>query len=342
MADKPPEPTNRPSRNSVWPWVSVLLTAVLLIIGLWFVAQRLTWAELAASLTTAKPFYIFLALLAVTLTLLLKSWRWQLLLTDASGSPPFKPIFWSFNLGAYVNLVLPFMRLGEIARLFAINWTAQVGKARALGTIVVEKALDLFMLGLALLLVLPFVTLPVFMKNSLPTTTAVALIALFCLYLLAFQSAWIIRISRIFAAWLPPKWAERVMGWLIAGLEGLAALRHRRQTLAVIGLSLLSTLTSALTPYLLFLAFNIELGLAQAVLINIVVLLVSTPPSTPGKIGVVNAAAALLLLAFGVDNEAVIFSYTTVYYLAAVLPVVIFGGLAVSRTNWQWQKTATL
>ncbi|MCZ7673935.1 MAG: hypothetical protein M5U34_45805 [Chloroflexi bacterium] len=37
-------------------------------------------------------------------------------------------------------------------------------------------------------------------------------------------------------------------------------------------LSLLSTLTSALTPYLLFLAFNIELGLAQAVLINIVVL----------------------------------------------------------------------
>ncbi|MCZ7673936.1 MAG: hypothetical protein M5U34_45810 [Chloroflexi bacterium] len=56
----------------------------------------------------------------------------------------------------------------------------------------------------------------------------------------------------------------------------------------------------------------------------------------------VNAAAALLLLAFGVDNEAVIFSYTTVYYLAAVLPVVIFGGLAVSRTNWQWQKTATL
>ncbi|MCZ7673934.1 MAG: flippase-like domain-containing protein [Chloroflexi bacterium] len=171
-------------------------------------------------LTTAKPFYIFLALLAVTLTLLLKSWRWQLLLTDASGSPPFKPIFWSFNLGAYVNLVLPFMRLGEIARLFAINWTAQVGKARALGTIVVEKALDLFMLGLALLLVLPFVTLPVFMKNSLPTTTAVALIALFCLYLLAFQSAWIIRISRIFAAWLPPKWAERVMGWLIAGLEG--------------------------------------------------------------------------------------------------------------------------
>jgi glycosyltransferase 2 family protein len=328
-------------KKSIWTWLSLLLTAVLLIIGLWYVMQRVTLTELEAALSSAQPLYILLSLLTVVLTLLVKSWRWQALLTDPSSKPAFGPAFWSLNLGAYVNLILPFMRLGEVARLFAIDWTAHVGKARALGTIVVEKVVDLFMLALSLLLILPFIVLPGFMGNPLPMITAVSLAALLFLYLLAFQTGWIIRASRLFAGWLPAQWSERVMGWLIAGLEGLSALRQRRQTLAIIGLSLWALLLSILTPYFLFWAFNLPLRLVDAVLINLVVLLVSTPPSTPGKIGVVNGAAALLLISFGVSSDAVIFSYTTVYYLVVVAPIILFGGLAVSRTNWQWQKTST-
>ncbi len=330
-----------PPKKPLWTWLSLLLTAVLLLIGFWYVVQRVTLAELTAALSGTQPRYILLSLLTVILTLLTKSWRWQALLTNPSHKPAFSPVFWSLNLGAYVNLILPFMRLGEVARLFAIDWTAHVGKARALGTIVVEKVVDLFMLGLSLLLILPFIVLPGFMGNPLPMITAVSLAALLFLYLLAFQTGWIIRASRTFAGWLPAKWGERLMNWLIAGLEGLSALRHRRQTIAVIGLSLWALLLSVLTPFFLFWAFNLPLGLVDAVLINLVVLLVSTPPSTPGKIGVVNGAAALLLISFGVSNDAVIFSYTTVYYLVVVLPIILFGGLAVSRTNWQWQKTPT-
>jgi hypothetical protein len=167
-----------PPKKPIWTWLSLLLTAVLLIIGLWYVMQRVTLTELEAALSSAQPLYILLSLLTVVLTLLVKSWRWQALLTDPSSKPAFGPAFWSLNLGAYVNLILPFMRLGEVARLFAIDWTAHVGKARALGTIVVEKVVDLFMLALSLLLILPFIVLPGFMGNPLPMITAVSLAAL--------------------------------------------------------------------------------------------------------------------------------------------------------------------
>jgi uncharacterized protein (TIRG00374 family) len=219
---------------------------------------------------------------------------------------------------------------------------ADVGKARALGTIVVEKMLDLIMIGLMLMLILPFMILPGFVKNPLPMITAVSLVAILILYILAFQTKWIIRVSRLFAGWLPASWEERLMRWLVSGLEGLNALRNKRRIVVIVGLSICIAFLSALSPYLLFPAFHLEFGLLEAVLLNIVVTLAITPPSTPGKIGILNGTAALTLLTLGVRDEATIISYSTVYYLVVILPLIAFGGIAVSRTKWKWQKPQSL
>jgi hypothetical protein len=363
VANNSPDQPNASRKSQIWPILNLLLTAVLLAVGLWYISQRVTLAELAAAFASANSLFILLSFLSMVLTLVIKSWRWQILLTQEPAAAPelvepvetnglrqaptpaeqtrpsFTPLFWAFNLGAYINLVLPFMRMGEIARIFAVDWTAHVGKARALGTIVVEKILDLIMLGLTLLLVLPFVVLPGFIDNPLPMITAVSLICGFILYILAFQTKWVINVSRLFASWLPPKWEERTMRWLISGLEGLDALRNKRQTLVIIALSAFIAFMSVLTPYLLFPAFHLNLGVVQAALLTILVTLAITPPSTPGQIGVLNGTAALILVAFGIHNEAIIVSYSTIYYFVIVLPVIGFGGLAVSRTQWKWQKS---
>lgn len=344
MTQEIPEQANTSRKKQIWPLLNVLLTAVLLLIGLWYLRQRVTLAELGAALAHANPLFILLSFLSMVLTLIIKSWRWQILLTqespatDEPAKPPFAPLFWAFNLGAYVNLVLPFMRLGEVARIFAVDFSAHVGKVRALGTIVVEKIVDLIMLGLTLLLVLPFVVLPGFIDNPLPMITAVSLISILLLYILAFHTTWVINVSRLFASWLPATWQERAMRWLIAGLEGLAALRDKRQTTLIITLSAIVALLSVLTPYFLFPAFHLNLGLVQAALLTILVTLVITVPSTPGKLGVLNGTAALVLVGFGIRDEAILVSYSTLYYFVIVLPVIGFGGLAVSRTHWKWQR----
>ena len=325
-------------KQQVWSWLSLLITAVLLVVGIWYIAKHVTLTELITALAEADPRFILLSFATIILTLLIKSWRWQILLATVAEKPPYAPVFWAFNLGAYVNLILPFMRMGEIARLFAVDWMIHVGKARALGTIVVEKLLDLIMLGFTMLLIVPFVILPGFVTNPMPMITAVSLAAILMLYLLAFQTRWILRVSRLLASWLPATWSERLMRWLIAGLEGLAALRNKRQTLIIISLSIFIAMLSVLCPYLLFSAFHLELGLVEAALLNFVVILAITPPSTPGKLGILNTTAALTLFAFGIRDEAIIVSYSTVYYLVVVLPLIAFGGLAVFRTKWKWQK----
>jgi hypothetical protein len=342
VAKNKQEMANSSGKKQFWSWLSLLVTAVLLIIGIWYIAQFVTLAELVDALTAANPLFILLSLLSVTLTLVIKTWRWQILLTTPDEKPPFRPLFWAFTLGAYVNLILPFMRMGEIARIFAVDWMTNVGKAHALGTIVVEKLLDLIMMGLMFLLILPFVILPGFMSNPLPMITAVSFASIFILYLLAYQTKWVIRISRLFASWLPANWEERVMRWLISGLESLDALRNKRQTVSLIGLSLLIAFLSVLNGYLLFPAFHLNLGFLEAALLTIVVMLAIVPPSTPGKLGVLNGAVALTLIGLGIRNEAIIVSYSTIYYIIVVSPVILFGGLAVSRTNWKWEKPQSI
>ncbi len=342
VAKNKQEKANTSGKKHLWPWFNLLLTAVLLIIGIWYIAQFVTLAELADAFTTANPLFILLSLLSVTLTLVIKTWRWQILLTTPEEKPPFLPLFWAFTLGAYVNLILPFMRMGEIARIFAIDWMTNVGKAHALGSIVVEKLLDLIMMGLMFLLILPFVILPGFMSNPLPMITAVSLTSIFILYLLAYQTKWVIKISRLFAKWLPAKWEERIMRWLISGLESLDALRNKRQTISLIGLSLIIAFLSVFNGYLLFPAFHLNLGLVEAALLTIIAMLAIVPPSTPGKIGVLNGAVALTLIGLGIRNEAIIVSYSTIYYIIVVSPVILFGGLAVSRTNWKWEKPQSI
>jgi uncharacterized membrane protein YbhN (UPF0104 family) len=112
--------------------------------------------------------------------------------------------------------------------------------------------------------------------------------------------------------------------------------------MSIIALSLLTALLAILTPYFLLLAFNIDLGFTEAALINIVVTIAATPPSTPGKIGVVNGAAALALLSLGVHNDAAIFNYTTTYYLIVILPIIVLGSLATSRTKWTWRRVTEI
>jgi glycosyltransferase 2 family protein len=352
IADKQePLPTNTPLANaplampapsarSRWlSWLSWLLTAVLLAAGLWYILQKVTLAAMWAALSQAHLGYVLAALAVILATLWLKAWRWQYLFVPqpAEQPQPLRPLFWSMMLGQYVNLMVPFFRLGEVARLLSLDQQTGVGKARTLGTLVVEKTLDILMLVLTVTVILPFIVLPDFVNNPF-TLGVIGGFTFLALYLLAYQTHLVVRLSRRLIRPLPAALHDRLLRVIISGLEGLAALRRPRLTLVLLLQSLLIAVLSVLTPYLLFPAFGIPLGLAEAALINVVVLIVSTPPSTPARIGVFDGTVSFMLFRFGLVSEAMIVSYTIIFHLVVMLPQIVLGSAAVSRTNWRWPK----
>jgi uncharacterized protein (TIRG00374 family) len=323
------------TRQRLWGWLSILLTLVLLVAGIWYLAGRVTLAELTQALTAANPWLIGAAMTAVLVTLLLKAWRWQLMFPPRSQAPPFPPFFWAMSLGAYINTLIPFLRLGELARIVAIERLAGIKKTQALTTLVLEKTLELLMVGLTMVVVVTAVTLPSSLSQTTATLTAgvAALFVLLLLYLIATQTERVIRVIQAMLTHLPGVVGQRLSRWTVSGLAGLAALRSRRLAILLLAISVIITFFSILTPLLLLWAFHLPFGWIEATIINLAIMVALAPPSTPGKIGVFDSVVAYLLLQFGYENDAVIISYTIIYHVAVVLPLIVLGIAAAAHTK---------
>lgn len=319
-----------------FPWFNLILAVVLAALGLWFLSTRVSLASVIDALAEANLFFVLLGLLIMVVTLLLKAWRWQLMFLPESPSASYSAAFWAGSLGQYVNLIVPFLRLGEIARIYVLYQESGIRPARTVGTLVLEKVLDLIFFGLLILLVLPFTILPAYLEDPLIPLIALPVIMFVVLYVLAFRTSWAIRAIQWLARPLPDRLESWVLRVAISGLGGLSALRSVRLSIILLALSLLITLLGALLPYSLFPALGLDLGLVQASLIHIVVSIAIAPPSTPVKIGVFNGAAALMLWQAGIDNETMIASYSILFYLVVIVPQLVLGIVAATRSNWRW------
>lgn len=336
-------PDGAPSRwRRWWPWLNGGVTAVLLVGGVWYLSQTITLAELQAALAAANGWLILLGLLIFVGNGSLKAWRWQSLLAPKDvREMPYTAVFWAIWLGQFINSVLPFLRLGEIGRAYAINHLTGYSKTQAVSTMLIEKSLELILLGLTVLLLLPFAALPPNTKQLGLALAVVATIFLLAMGLVTYQTERVIGLLRRILAPFPSKveaWLERR---LIAGLDGLAALRNRRSVQAIGLASIVITSLDIALPYALFFAFGLPFGLSVAVLISLAVALVTTPPTAPGELGIFEAAVFFVLAQVGQTEAlgtAVIVSYALVFHLCTLLPKLVLGGLAAVQTNWSWQR----
>ena len=329
IAEEPqPVPTTlaRLARKG-WPWLRLLFSLGLGIFVLWYVARQTDLAAIGQAIATVHPLYFLFSLALVVITILVRAWRWHLTFQPPDPMPSLGPIFWSLTFGQLLNLVLPF-RMGDVARLVKLEAWSQAGTARILGTIVVEKALDMAALGVSLLLVLPLAT--AFMGGSPGVIAAATLCALFGLYLLAYQGEGLLRLMTKVGHYLPQIISQRLFHWLKTGLAGLDALRYQAANLRLVAITVLVAILSIATPLALFPALQIPLGLGEAILLHVVLTVGSVPSSTPLNVGVFEGITMLLLRQFGIMDDAVSLTYAFLWHMALVIPQLTFGVIAAA------------
>lgn len=327
--------------RKAWPWINGGITAVLLVGGVWYLAKTMHFSDIQQAIAAADGRLIGLALLIFTLTGSLKAWRWRVLLaptSDKDEAVPYTAVFWAIWLGQLINTVLPFLRLGEIGRAYAINQQIGYSKTQAVSTMLIEKSMEIIFLGFILLLLIPLAILPASAQQLGLVLGLTAALLLLGMTLVTFQTARVIGLLNVVLKRLPAKVAHWFNRQLIAGLKGLSALRSKRSLGSIVLASLLITLLDITIPYTLFHAFALPFGFTVAVLINVAVALVTTPPTAPGELGIFEAAVLFVLAQIGQEETAVIFSYALVFHLCTLIPKIVLGSLAAVRTRWQWRN----
>jgi uncharacterized protein (TIRG00374 family) len=327
-----------------FPWIRTLIGLLAGALGLLFITRDLEPEAIKQALIEAKTGYIFLAVLVIFTTILAKTWRWQLLFINNGRSnktaeipttnPRMSSLFWPLILGQFINAISP-VRVGDLARVVALEQESGIDKIQAIGTLVVEKTLDIIVLVLTLFLILPTVVLPesVTERGTFLASTAAAIFVMLLFF--AYQREWVIGLTKRIIKRLPNRLQQPLTHLIVAGLAGLSALRQPRQLLSLTFVSAVIMALSILTPFILFSTFDLEMGLKEAALLHLTLIIGLIPASTPANVGIFEGLVAFTMNQLGQTNNAAIISYAIIYHLVVVLPQIFLGSISVIRSNWQ-------
>ncbi len=137
--------------------LKILLPLFFSFFLIWWVAKDLTHNEIEIS---KKAFFnlnfnfLFISIFIGLLSHLLRAERWKYMLESMGYSTNFSIRYHAVMINYVMNLFIP--RLGELARCTAISKQEKVPLNKVLGTIILERIIDFFILILMILSVLFF------------------------------------------------------------------------------------------------------------------------------------------------------------------------------------------
>lgn len=267
----------------------LLVSAVVLLV----LFRLFDWRDVVAALRQGDPRFILLALPFYLLSYLMRSLAWRTILQETA---PLRDVFLTMHSGYLLNNVLPF-RLGEVGRAYLLGRT--LGFWRVFSTILIERAFDMILAASLLLGTLPFVLVDSDAGWTALAIGGVVLLGLLAFYLLARYREWALAtFERLGARW--PLVLRLGRERLDAFLTGLSALTSPSRFLRVLAWMLLSWAMAVMVQWMVLRAFYPAAAPLHAAFALAVSALGVAVPSSPGYIGVFEAAVVGALAAFDI------------------------------------------
>lgn len=327
-----PDNTLRAHGERLWqrlnvPPVRVALGALLSTVFVWLAVRDVPLSEVLTTLSSARGHFLVLALLPVLVSPIVRALRWRLLYHPHQDGLRLLNMAAILLVSQMLNIVLP-VRGGEVARTALMARIADRGAALTLGTLVVEKWLDLVVLLVLVLLVPLYVTLPPWFEDSRTVLAVFAASFLIVALVLSFGREHVLRLAAALTGLVPDRWRPTISENLEKGLRSLDVLRIPWVGLRLQACSFLIIIMSILVNYFVLLALGIALPIAGALFLLAVLQIGVAVPSTPGKVGVFQYLCILALSVFDVDRTAAL-GFGILLYLVVFLPPMLLGGLSL-------------
>ncbi|MEX2221703.1 MAG: lysylphosphatidylglycerol synthase transmembrane domain-containing protein [Candidatus Rokuibacteriota bacterium] len=294
--------------------LGLAVSAGLLVYVFWDVDLRAIATRLRGTLWG----FLALSIALNFVSMWLRAWRWSYLFP-----PDTRPrrLFRALLIGYMGNNLLP-LRAGELVRTYVASrhgprfWTT-------FATVVVERVLDGLALGLILAGLLLLVAVPGEVRWSIGIFLAVDLVAMVVLVAIAAAPGTCrVLIETFFhrIGWLERRLLD-LLGTMTEGLRGLRTARHALPiTLSSVGIWLFL----ALSVWAAMRAAHLDLPLVASWTVLAFLGLGVSLPSSPGFVGVVQAATVLALALFAVPRTEAL-SFSLLMHASQFFPVTAVG-----------------
>lgn len=296
----------------------ILLGLAISVAALAFVAGSVDLAEAGAVLTSADPLPVAAILVVVAIQVAIRATRWSFVLPVEPGADRISPrrLAPPMLVGYLGNAILP-ARLGEPMRALLVARREQVGTTEALGSVFLERVVDVATLALVAFAASLAVGAPGWIQQGLGVAAAASFVGL--TVLLTVGVAPVVQLlDRLGLARVPT--VSALATRFAATLGGPS---RRPAVLAAAGISLAAWGLDATTFWLAAQAVGLPLDYPSAVLVAGVTVLGTAIPSAPGFVGTFELAAAGTVGALG-------FGSAPALAMAVIAHVMTLGPLALA------------
>lgn len=213
--------------------LSSLVKIAVSVIGLAYVLWKIPAEQIRDELTIVSWPWLFVAFSLITLSLVLRAYRWHLLLKGLKAEVRFGRLVELYFVGNFFNAFLPSGFGGDAVRIY--ESARDVPANIAAGTVIVDRLTGLLALFLMALLVLPFrpEQFPDYLAISVATICLAGLIA----GAIIFQGDFIRRFGR----WLPARLSSEGEGPVAKLLDAIQGC-GRRTIASAFGVSIIFNL----------------------------------------------------------------------------------------------------
>ena len=134
--------------------ITIVKYLVLLLVAgalLLFAFRGMNINKILHEILRANMFWVALSGILSIIAFIIRAHRWKLLIEPLGYSPSMKKTTYSLMVGYFANLAFP--RLGEVSRCAALSKAESIPFNKLLGTVIVERIIDVISLLICMLLV---------------------------------------------------------------------------------------------------------------------------------------------------------------------------------------------
>ncbi len=277
--------------------LGLLISAVAVVLSLHKIDFRLLWA----SFQSANYVYLIPAGVLQFFCFLFKGAGWRCLLLPAKREVRLRSTVSVLIIGLMVNNLFP-AKMGELARAYLIGEKENLPKTLCLSTILVEHLLDILILSIFLLLLMPFVSLPPWLKTSGLSLGFLALGLIVFFFLVTHREEKFLQWSGRRLGILPERFREKLLVIVKNMLQGIRVVSGR-YILYTFAWLFFMWCTAFMHCYMVMAAFGLFLPVFAPIMVIIFAAFGKAIPSSPGGIGTLHYLILIVVMSFGVGKE---------------------------------------
>ncbi len=317
---------------------NVAFGIIISLIFLYLATRGVNLAEMWDSLEGANYWYVIPYSAFVLFGMWVRAYRWRFM-TDHIKKIGLKSLFTSTMIGFMAINLLP-ARLGEVVRAYSLGSKERISKSATFATIILERIFDLVALLALVWFTLVFFPTPPEVKKVGYLTLFIIAGILLILYFLKTKTRPTLDVLEKPFLFLKQSWREKVKELFEKFATGLAILVDFRTLWLVIIISVLLWFATALSNYLIFLAFGIKPPIYASFILLIFVAFGISIPSSPGFIGTFQFACVLALKFFKIP-ESTAFSISVVLWIGNFMPVTLIGLYYLKKEHFSLKRVKT-